>query len=205
MNRRAQISCSWIDLVRLAGWEFARSDSNRTLAFVYAARISLSVEEWCAKVNPDLSLGDLGGALTKKPDFLAYRKGKEWLKTEWPQHKATTTHQLEVFGLTAAKALLAVGSRIADGTADEMIKAMELMFPQIIAKRQRDENTYEAWNANVIVDTGGDMNWGYGGPLARTGRSLPGKNTNIGDRSAFELFLQNQMRISIQQRIEAIS
>jgi hypothetical protein len=197
------MNCSWIDLVRLAGWEFARPDSNRTLAFVYAARISLSVEEWCAKVNPDLSFRDLGDALTKEPDWLGQRK--ERLKTGWPQHKATATDHLEVFGLTAAKALLAVGSRIPDGTAVEMTKALELMFPQLIAKAQSDEETYEAWNAHVIVATDGKMNWGYGGPLARTGRSLPIPNTNIGDRSAFELFLQNQMRIAIQQRIEAIT
>jgi hypothetical protein len=197
------MNCSWIDLVRLAGWEFARPDSKRTLAFVYAARISLSVEEWCAKVNPDLSFGDLAHLLTKEPDWLNQRK--EWLKTGWPQHKATATDQLEVFGLTAAKALLAIGSRIPDGTADEMTKAMELTFPQFIGKAQSDEATYEAWNAHVIVDTDGKLNWGYGGPLARTGRSLPLPNTNIGDRSAFELFLQNQMRIAIQRRIEAIT
>ncbi len=197
------MSCSWIDLVRLAGWEFARPDSNKTIAFVYAARISLSVEEWCAKVNPDLSLGDLGHALIKEPEWLGQRK--EWLKTAWPQHKASATDQLEVFGLTAAKALLAVGSRIPDGTANEMTRAMELMFPQIIAEAQTDEDMYEAWNAHVIVDTDGKINWGYGGPLARTGRSLPVSNTNTGDRSAFEVFLQSQMRIAIQQRIEAIT
>jgi len=197
------MSCSWIELVRLAGCEFARPDPDRTLAFVYAARISLSVEEWCAKVNPDLSFGDLVNALTKEPDWLGQRK--EWLKTGWPQQKATATDQLEVFGLTAAKTLLAVGSRIPDGTADEMTKAMEFMFPQLIAKAQSDEDTYEAWNAHVTVDTDGKMNWGYGGPLARTGKSLPIPNTNIGDRSAFELFLQNRMRIAIQQRIEAVA
>ncbi len=196
------MGCSWIELVHLAGWEFARPNSTRTLAFVYAAQIGLSVEQWCAKVNPDLSFRDLERALAKEPDWLGWRK--EWLKTGWPQHKPAATDQLELFGLTRAKALLAVGATVPDGTADEMTKALARMFPDL-AEPQRDETMYEAWNAVVWVDADSDMNWGYGGPLARTGKSLPIKNLNIGERSAFELFLQNQMRITIQHRIEAIA
>lgn len=161
------MSCSWIDLVRRAGWEFARPDSTRTLAFVYAAQISLSVEEWCAKVNPDLSFGDLERALTKEPDWLGERK--EWLKTGWPQHKPAATDQLEVFGLTAAKGLLAVGSTIPDGTADEMTRALTRMFPQLIAEARSDETTYEAWNAHIIVEKDGEMNWDMEVPLPAPG------------------------------------
>ncbi len=197
------MNCSWADLLRLAEWEFARPDSTKTLTFVYAAQISLSVEGTCAKVNPNLSLGDLERALTKKPDWLGKRK--EWLKTPWPEYKAAATEQLEMFGLTAAKALLAVGARIPDGTADEMTEAMHSMFPQLAAEAQEHETTYEAWNACVMADTKSKMNWGYGGPSVRAGKALPIEDTNIGDRSAFELFLQNQMRIAIQQRIEVIA
>ena len=191
MESRAQMSCSWIELVHRAGWEFARPNSTRTLAFVYAAQIGLSVEQWCAKLNPDLSFGDLERALTKEPDWLGWRK--EWLKTGWPQHKPAAIDQLEVFGLTRAKALLAISSTIPDGTADEMTRALAGMFPEI-AEALRNETTYEAWNAVVWVDTDSDMNWGYGGPVARTGKSLPFEDVNIGERSAFELFLQNQMK-----------
>jgi hypothetical protein len=202
MEGRAQISCSWIELVQRAGWEFARPNPTRTLAFGYAAQIGLSVEQWCAKVSPDLSFGDLERALTKEPDWLGWRK--EWLKTGWPQHKPAANDQLEVFGLTRAKAFLAVGSTIPDGTADEMTRALARMFPEI-AEALRNETTYEAWNAVVWVDTDSDMNWGYGGPVVRTGKSLPITDVNIGERSAFELFLQNQMRVTIQHRIEAIA
>lgn len=196
------MSWSWIELVRRAGWEYARPDSIRTLAFVYAAEISLSVEQWCAKVNPNLSFDDIERALTKEPDWLGRRK--EWLKTGWPQQKPTTTDQLEVFGLTRAKALLAVGSTIPDGTADEMTRALARMFPEI-AEELGNQTTYETWNAVVCVDTDADMGWGYGDPAGRSGKSLPFKDGNTGERSAFELFLQNQMRVTIQHRIEAIA
>ncbi len=137
-----------MELVRRAGWQYARPDSTRTLAFVYAAEISLSVEQWCAKLNPDLSFGDLERALTKEPDWLGNRK--DWLKTGWPQHKPATTDQLEFFGLTRAKALLAVGSKIPDGTADEMTRPLVRMFPEI-AEEPRNETAYEAWNAVLSV------------------------------------------------------
>ena len=84
-----------------------------------------------------------------------------------------------------------------------MASALSILFPQVTIAAQQDEMSYEAWKAQVTIDSNGQMGWGYGGPVVRKGRRLPLPDANIGDRSAFEIFLQNQMRIDIQRRLEA--
>lgn len=59
------MDCSWSKIVRLAGWEFARPGSDLVLAFVYAATVSLRVEESCVSLNPDLSSNELEQVLTR--------------------------------------------------------------------------------------------------------------------------------------------
>lgn len=194
------MNCSWTNAVRLAGWDFARSDSDRVLAFVYTATVSLRVEESCVSINPDLSLNELEQVLTRAPAWVAGRP--DWLKTDWPRQKIDCRSDLELYGLTSAKALLAVGSRISDGTANKMANAFAGLFPQVSNKFRNDEESYEAWKAYVTIETDGNMQWGYGGPLVRAGLSWPLSEVKAGDRSAFELFLQNQLRIDIQRRIE---
>ncbi len=195
------MDCSWSEAVRLAGWEFARPDSNRVLAFVYTATVSLRVEESCVSINPVLSVEDLERVLTRAPAWIGRRR--EWLKEEWPSKKIQRRSDLEQYGLTASKALLAVGARIPDGKQIEMLDALTSLFPKINSALQRNSESYEAWNANVTIETDGNIQWGFGGPLVREGQPLPIVDVNVGNRSAFEVFLQNQMRIDIQQRIEA--
>jgi hypothetical protein len=195
------LDCSWTKIVRFAGWEFARPDSSLVLAFVYAATVSLQVEESCAGINPDLSLNDLEQVLTRAPAWIDKRL--DWLKTDWPRQEIKHRGDLELYALTASKALLAAGSQIPDGTADEMAHAVALLFPQLIKESRSHEESYEAWNTHVTIETNGHMGWGYTGVLAREGRSLPIPDEELGGRSAFEVFLQNQMRIDIQRRIEA--
>lgn len=194
------MDCSWTRIVRLAGWEFARPGSDLVLAFVYAATVNLQVEESCASINPDLSLIDLEQVLTRPPAWIDKRL--DWLKTGWPRQEIKHRGDLELYALTASKALLAVGSQIPDGTADEMANALAVLFPQLAKESQSHEDSYAAWNAHVTIETNGHMGWGYTGVRAREGRSLPIPDVELGGRSAFEVLLQNQMRIDIQRRIE---
>jgi hypothetical protein len=167
------------------------------------------VEESCASLNPDLSLNELEQVLTRAPAWINERR--DWLKTDWPRQEIKHRGDLELYALTASKALLAAGSQIPDGTADEMNHALAALYPQLTGalypqltkESQSQAGSYEAWNAHVTIETNGYMGWGYAGVLAREGRSLPIPDVELGGRSAFEVFLQNQMRIDIQRRIEA--
>lgn len=194
------MDCSWSEAVRLAGWEFARPDSQRVLAFVYAATVSLRVEESCVSINPFVSIKDLERVLTRAPDWVEGRR--EWLKEEWPSKQVQRLSDLEQYGLTASKALLAFGAKIPDGNQKEMRDALASLFPEITSALQRNSESYEAWGAHVTIETDGNRGWGFA--LAREGHPFPMRDANIGNRSAFEVFLQNQMRIDIQGRIEAL-
>jgi hypothetical protein len=170
------------------------------LAFVYSATISLRVEERCVSINPFLPLADLERILTPRPNWIGNRLN--WLKTEWPAHPIRCRGDLELYALTGSKTLLAAGSPIPDGTSVEMAGALSALFPQIPTVPRGDETSYEAWSAQVTVDANGQMVWGYGGPVVREGLRLPLPDIELRDRSAFEVFLQNQLRIDIQRRIE---
>ena len=189
------MDCSWSEAVRLAGYEFARPDSKRLLAFVYTATVSLRVEQSCVRINPSLRVEELEQVLMRAPAWAGKRP--EWLKTEWPRRQVQRSSDLEYYGLTASKALLAAGAKIPDGNYVEMLDRFWTLFPEVGLALQQNSGSYEAWNANVTIEMNGNMQWGYGGPLVREGRPLP-----IAD-SAFEVFLRNQMRMDIQSRIEA--
>jgi len=111
---------------------------------------------------------------------------------------------LALYALTASKALLAAGSPIPDGTSVEMAGALSVVLPQLATQLQGDETTYETWRAQVTIEANGQVGWGYGGPVVREGVRLPLHDIELGDRSAFEVFLQNQLRIDIQCGIEAL-
>jgi hypothetical protein len=185
----------------MAGWEFARPDSDLVLAFVYAATVGLRVEDRCVGINPALPLEELARILTPRPNWIGKRLN--WLKTEWPSQPVLGRGDLELYALTASKTLLAAGSPIPDGTSVEMASALSALFPQVTIALQQDAMSYEAWKAQATIDSNGQMGWGYGGPVVRKGRRLPLPDASMGDRGAFEVFLQNQMRIDIQRRLEA--
>ncbi len=195
------MDCSWTHAVRSAGFEFVRPESGRFLAFVYTATVGLQVEESCVNVNPTLSLRDLRQILTNRPAWLNGRP--KWLKTAWPNKQVESRRDLELYALTASKALLAVGAQIPDGTRVEMLRAMADLFPKAESAIGRDLLTYQAWSAHVTIEGNRHMEWGYGGAPVREGHTLFIPETDLGGRSAFEVFLQNQLRIDIQQRIES--
>ncbi len=191
---------SWSELVHRAGWDFARPGSTRVLAFVYTATLSLRVEEAGAGLNPHLSLRHLARILSREPDWIQYRP--QWLKTSWPDREIHTLADLEFYALTASKALLAVGSPIPDGTADEMSNALTALFPEPAACAIHSDH-YAAWAGHVTIESDGRMQHSYGGPLVREGLEWPLPKQDIGNRSAFERFLFDSMRIDIQRRLEA--
>jgi hypothetical protein len=108
------------------------------------------------------------------------------------------------YGLTVCKALLAAGAKIADAAHDEMARDLADLFPECRVI-DIDPLRYEAWGAHVVIEADGNSGWGYGGPLIREGLPLPIRDVNVDGRSAFDVFLQNQMRIDIQRRIESLS
>ena len=195
------MDCSWSAALKFAGWEFERPDSSRLLAFAYTAIVSLRVEESCININPSLSLEELK-VLTARPDWLDRRP--EWLKAEWPSKPVQQVDDLVEYGLIASKALLAVGAKIADGDRNQMLRGLADLFPEY-QSIDVDPLTYEAWGAHVAIEADGNIGWGYGGPLIREGRRLPVKDADYGGRSSFEVFLQNQLRIDIQRRLECLS
>ncbi|MGD1095936.1 MAG: hypothetical protein ABSB35_28585 [Bryobacteraceae bacterium] len=81
-----------------------------------------------------------------------------------------------------------------------MAHALWTLIPQPIALPQPEEANYEACTASVTIETNRNMQWGYSS--SREGSPLPLPDIELGDRSAFEVFLQNQLRIDIQRRIE---
>ena len=186
----------------MAGWEFARPDSDRVLAFVYAATVSLRVEESCIGINPALALEDLEKILTQPPTWIYARPG--WLKTEWPKHPTAERGDLALYDLTASKALLAAGSQIPDGTSAELITSLATLLPLTTECLQGSEINYEAFHACVTIETNGNMQWGYDGTPIREAWRLPLPDREIEGRSAFDLYLQNRMRIDIQQKIERL-
>ncbi len=186
--------------MRRAGWEFARPDSQRVLAFVYSAVISLEVEESCASINPALSVEDLAAVLTRRPDWLTQRP--EYLRTGWPSTPVRCRSDLEQYALAASKARLAFGARVPDGSHIEMVEAFASLFPQVTSGMPPDPTQHEAWRSHVTIETNGAICWGYGGPLVREGRPIPIPDVNFGSLSAFGVFLQNQMRLDLQRRIE---
>jgi hypothetical protein len=68
---------------------------------------------------------------------------------------------LELYGLTAVKALLSVGAIIPDGSAEEMEEACKGLFPQVYDSRKSDLTQYEAWNAVAYLDVDHQLQWGY--------------------------------------------
>ena len=195
------MDCSWSAALKFAGLELERPDSSRLLAFAYTAIVSLRVEESCVDINPSLSLEELK-VLTIRPDWLDRRP--DWLKAEWPSKPVQQVDDLVEYGLTASKALLAVGAKIADGDRNQMLRGVADLFPEC-QSIDVDPLTYEAWLAHVAIEADGNIGWGYGGPLIRSGRRLPVKDADYGGRSSFEVFLQNQLRIDIQRRLECLS
>jgi len=149
-------------------------------------------------LNPSLPESGLRHALTREPDWIDGRK--KWLRTGWPQHKATTKADFELFALVRAKAHLAVGSKIPDGSASEMSEVLGRLLPELIAKPEVDPSIYQSWRLTVTIDNEGRTSCGW--QIAREGQSLPRANEDIGNKSAFELFLFAQVRIAIQSEIE---
>jgi hypothetical protein len=198
------VDCPWSEVLRMAGWEFARPDSKRVLAFCYKATVSLQVEESCVSINRSLSQEVLTQVLTTEPDWISVRPN--WLRAGWPDREVRGLRDLEYYGLIASKGLLAAGARIPDGTSAEMRAAAARLFPEITPDIEQSSRSYQAWNTVVIITADGHMQWGYGGPLHRDGLPLPIKeNQAASERSRFELYLQNEMRIDIQRRLEQMS
>src|SRR5579862_2634807 len=170
------MQCSWANVVQLAGWEYARPHADQVLAFVYAATVSLQVEESCVCLNPELPLEELRGILIQPPDWLKGRP--QWLKTGWPDKNMESRHDLEFYALTAAKARLA-GAGIPDGTSAEMIRGVMQLFPDVSAG---DLYSYQALTACVMMSTTLGVVWGYS--PAREGQSLSIRNEELGGMPA---------------------
>ncbi len=200
-DRSRAVDCTWTRALHYAGWEFERPDSSRVLAFAYTATVGLQLEESCVNINPWLSLEELK-MLTLRPLWVEGRP--EWLRTKWPSKPVQCVSDLIEYGLTVCKARLAVGAKIADAAHDQMVRDLADLFPECRAI-DVDPLRYEAWGAQVVVEADGNSGWGYGGPLIREGLPLPIRDADSDGRSAFDVFLQNQMRIDIQHRIESLS
>jgi hypothetical protein len=190
----------WENLVLRVGWEFARPDAKRSLAFVYAATIGLHVETASFGVNPDLADNELIDILTREPDCLR----PAWLRDGWPNLMVRSDADLIFYGLLHLKARLAAGALIPDGSAQEMEDACKDLFPRAYALSTSASIQYQACHAVAYVEIDHRASWGYGGPMPRDGLAVP-LDGDSGNRSAFEVFLQNQMRIDIQRRIETKS
>jgi hypothetical protein len=75
------------------------------------------------------------------------------------------------------------------------------LFPGVVDVQPE---LYMTCPANVAIDAadGEQTSWGLGG-LGREGLRLPVPESEIGNRSAFEVFVQNQLRIDVGRRLEA--
>ena len=112
--------------------DWTRLEHEDPLAFAYVADVSLEVENATAAVSPTLSHGVLREVLDRKPEWLR----PAWLKSDWPIHFVDSTTELLQFGLTTAKALLAVGAKVPDGSSIDMERAHYRIFPDSSSRKR---------------------------------------------------------------------
>lgn len=182
----------WKEVVERVGRD--RLEHEDPLVFAYIANVSLEVESAVVALCPTLPREAMRNALGSKHDWLRQR----FLKPGWPDSE----DDLLLSGLTAAKATLAAGAKVADGSFIEMQDGFWRMFPEVFDAGRENCERFECSGAYAIVTLSGDLMWGHGGDIVREGEAIPVGGDRFGERGALEILLQNAMRLDIQRRIE---
>jgi hypothetical protein len=189
----------WQELVRRAGW--TRGQGRDPLCFIFCSDVSTIPEDIACGFDPSLSAETLSELLVPQPAWLR----SDWLRTTWPRTQPAGECDLLYLVLLRAKATLAVGAAVPDGSASEMNEQFRELFPELgAACVTSSSHLYSTCPANVTMKAlePDHMGWGFGGS-GREGLPLPVRSARtFGERSPFEIYLQNQMRIVIQKHLE---
>lgn len=195
----------------MSDWKVSVSSSKgqapQAVVATYTALISLELEKSSFRLNGDLAHDVLFEAISRPP---------EWpTATPWLAPRDSSNEELSKSALSKLLALLDFASQIEAATSEELSKAIEVRYPQIVKDRvlkskgllARKYKLFEMW-AQILED--GSPTWGFDVPAAGTmlpgvlktaGEQELGQLLTSGNASELDLFLQNSARTDLMERL----